>query len=303
MIRGGRLASHFASLREEEGLTASMFRQDVPLGVTPLSIRRSDKYKATLLGEDQEREKALAVLRSVQEYEHADLNELVATAVHDIAQSLAWYGRSTYEIIVSSKASLHTTLHEITPKRLFRFRWVYVQIVPKADRRYWGDAILRTAPARSVWQISMPAELGGFRGYRRLLRRLRIGNRLAPAFWQRDLELGSVTRSFNFSEYRRQTEIFEARATREWGWPRRDYSGSNWTEFALFYRLIKFHWAQAKLREHIIAELNKLFVRLSIRAEISVSGLPTATEILGFRRQMAEGRLTFAKASEASSVH
>jgi hypothetical protein len=279
-----------------------MFTQDVPLGVMPISVRRSSPYEAALVGDDLEREKALALLRSVPDYDSADLNELVATAVHDIAQSLAWHGRSFFEIVPSSEES-QSELQEVVARPLFRLRWFYVQIVPKADRKYWGDTVIRVAPARSIWQISMPTALDGYNGYRRLQRRLRRADRLAPAFWQRDLEQGIVTRGFDFSEYRRQGEILEARVTRKWGWPRRDYSGQNWTEFALFYRVVTFHWAQAKLREHIIVELNKLFVRLSIRAELRVSGLPSASEILDFRNKMVEGTITFAKASEASSVN
>lgn len=149
----------------------------------------------------------------------------------------------------------------------------------------------------------MPRELGGASHYRKLLKNLRRGSRMAPRFWQQDLERGVVTPAFDFSEYRRETEICEVRATRNWGWTRRDFSGKNWTEFALFYRLMTFRWAQATLREHIISELNALFERLLIKTHLTVVGLPSSTEVLNLRREMAEGRISYAKASEVSALN
>jgi hypothetical protein len=139
--------------------------------------------------------------------------------------------------------------------------------------------------------------------YRRALQTLHQGSRTAPRFWQEDLARGTITRAFNFSEYRRETEICEARATRRWGWTRRDFIGNNWTEFALFYRLITFRWAQAILREHIVSELNSLFARLSIRSHLQLVGLPSANDVLQLRNAMIEGHVSYAKASEASSIN
>ena len=68
------------------------------------------------------------------------------------------------------------------------------------------------------------------------------------------------------------------------------------------YRSVTLKWAQACMREHIIKELNQLFLRLQIDAEIVVKGLPTAWEILRIRKQMCEGKISFIKAFEKCLV-
>ena len=69
-----------------------------------------------------------------------------------------------------------------------------------------------------------------------------------------------------------------------------------------FYKMITFRWAQAILREHIISEINRLFFRLKIACELQIAGLPTSSEILQVRRELQEGSMTFAKASDRVSV-
>jgi len=275
-----------------------MFIQDIPLGIMP--IRSSQSYCAKLVGETEENEKALAVLQAFQQYERDNLNEIVASAIHDIAQDMAWYGHSAFEIL-ALKEDAQVRLQPFTPKYLFRVGLVYLQVIPRADRDFWGRSI-SILSARDVWLISMPPELGGSSEYRRILKMLHRGDRIAPRFWKLDLERGIVTGAFDFSEYRRETEICEARATRNWGWARRDFSGRNWTEFALFNRLMTFRWAQATLREHIVSELNALFVRLSIKTKIQVFGLPSSSDVLRLRDEMTKGRISYAKASDGSSI-
>jgi hypothetical protein len=300
LMNGAKAATHFASLREESGLASSMFIQDIPLGIMPMRSSQMKGYCAKLVGETEDNEKALALLQSFQEYERHDLNEIVASAIHEISQDMAWYGRSAFEIIASDE-DLQVRLQQFTPASLFRVGLVYLQIIPRGDRDFWGRS-MSILPTRDVWVISMPSKLGGVSGYRKILRMLRRGDRMAPRFWQADLERGIVSRVFDFSEYRRETEICEARATRGWGWTRRDFSGRNWTEFALFHRLMTFRWAQAILREHIVSELNALFPRLSIKSKLEIFGLPSSADVSRLRNDMTEGRISYAKASDACSI-
>jgi hypothetical protein len=118
----------------------------------------------------------------------------------------------------------------------------------------------------------------------------------------KDLEVSRTNSHFNFLEYRREVEVFQCRVTRRWGWNHRDLSSKNWTEFALFYRLMTFRAAQAILREHILLELNDLLKRFGIKAEIGVSGLPTSENILGLRSEMVFGNISYAKAYEVTSI-
>jgi hypothetical protein len=171
--------------------------------------------------------------------------------------------------------------------------------VPKADQDKWKRSVV-ILPKRVLWLVSIPKELGGYRGYRKILARLARFNWTAPPFWQEEMGrgFGFTKTNFNFSEYRREIDIYQSRVTRKWGWNGRDTSSEKWTEFALFYRIITFRWAQAVLREHILNELNGLFRRLNIEAEIQIVGLPSAREILQLRTAMTEGSISYTKAFE-----
>jgi hypothetical protein len=296
----GKAATHFASLQKEPRFAESMFIEDIHLGIMPIRSSEMRGYSAKFAGSPEDSERALALIRSFQQYDWHRQNEIVASAIHEISRDMAWYGRAAFEIILSDAAP-RIRLQSFTPLRLFRLGPMYLQLIPRGDRDFWKRSTSRLF-ASDVWLISIPKELGGPFNYRRILRTLRRGHRAAPAFWRRDLERGTPTRGFDFLEYRRETEICEARATKSWGWNRRDFSGKNWTEFTLFYRLMTFRWAQATLREHIISELNLLFARLSINAQLQVVGLPSSMDILKLRNEMTEGRISYSKASEISSI-
>ena len=61
-------------------------------------------------------------------------------------------------------------------------------------------------------------------------------------------------------------------------------------------------WAQAVLREHIVAELNGLLRELGLQAELVVQGLPTAVSVLSVRERMVRGEISFLEANEACST-
>lgn len=92
------------------------------------------------------------------------------------------------------------------------------------------------------------------------------------------------------------------RVTAKWGWDRRDHSDRNTTEFYRFYRMLKFKWAQAVLREHILAELNELFSRLNMEVTLAIRGLISSQEIEAIRSRMLNGDVSFAEAYDACCV-
>jgi hypothetical protein len=271
-----------------------MFIQDVSAGLMPYRSSENDKYDAKISGPPQAVEQALIILASLERYDRRDEKEVVADAVREIALSLSWYGLAPYEIAQNEDGAFQ--LSGFTAKRLFRLPFFILQWVPKADRNIWPRRFV-VLPRRIVWLIEMPKELGGYRGYKRILKRLSRFRWTAPAFWSEDLQRGQIReRSFDFSEYRRALDIYHTRATRVWGWNGRDTSSRNRNEFGLFYRIITFQWAHAVLREHIVRELNSLFVRLGIEAEIQMSGLKTPEEILKIRDAMVAGSISYSKA-------
>src|SRR6266536_4055405 len=203
---------------------------------------------------------------------------MLAASIREVARNLSWFGRTPYEIVYPRDDRSIALLRPFTPQRLFNLSACWVQVVPKEDRQTWNKAA-NWLSRSDVWVISMPRLLGGYRGYRAILRKLRRFDSLGPRFWRNDLGRGlALIPSFDFQVYRQQIESFEARITKKWGWNRRDFSGRNWTEFMQFYRTLTYRWAQAVLRGHIISELNSLFARLGIKATVSVSGMPLPHE-------------------------
>jgi hypothetical protein len=325
-----RAARHFLSLQNRsDPLTSnplvSMFTQDVPLAVMPFSFQETE-YDATIVGENSEVRRAVRLLQSVERHSSYKEKELVTGTIREIAQALAWYGLAPYEIWTNEEGRTGDSpkpefsevedledidddidgdvgLSWFTPKRLFCFPRFCVQLVPMGDRKRLQKSLI-ILPRRIVWLLTMPPELGGYRGYKKLLKRLARFNWTSPPFWREDLEHGRDVRksTFSFIDYRREIEIYQNRVTREWGWNGRDTTTEKRTEFALFYRLITLRWAQALLREHIQRELNSLFQRLNIQAQIQISGLPTSEEILGLRTAMMEGKISYIKAFERAKL-
>jgi hypothetical protein len=278
-----------------------MFTEDVHLGVIPIGGRteKQKNFTITLDGKEKECERASYILGDLGGYNRHDLLEMVCDAVEKIASHLAWEGCAVYEIVKDDYGEVH--VHSFTSKRLVRFPGWFIQVIPRGDRQLWGKKSV-IIPANKVWHIQMPSVLGDCRGYKKTLKNLKMFQHLGPSFWKEDLENGVQSRAFDFQKYVRSTEIYYRRITRDWGWNRRDWSQDKSTEFFAFYKMMTFCWAQSVLREHIITDLNNLFNRLSIVCELRVTGLPTPSEILQIRRDLQEGTITFAEASDRVSL-
>lgn len=294
-----RVAKRFASLSDgDPNAEVVMFVEDVQLGIMPIDNAASG-FSVQLDGRPEQVQGAVAILESLcpGEYEGMSLKELVSTVVVHVAESLAWDGRAVYEIDRIGRQG-YGLLPEFTSRRLFRAFGQYIQVVPRADRVMWKRAFFRIA-ARDVWDVRMPRELGGARGYRTMLNRLGQFGHLSPSFLLRKSKDGSWPKHYDFLRYVGETEFFVSLTTSRWGWNRREYSERNGTEFYLLYRSLRFRWAQVVLREHIVGEINRLFPRLQVEAKIRMSGLPTAAEILGIRDQMQAGQISLESAVRA----
>lgn len=297
------VATHFPSLSRNPDLNQNihMFTEDVHLAVIPIGGRteKQKNFTVTLDGKEKECERASYIIGDLGEFDRYDLSGMVCDAVENIARHLAWEGCAVYEIATDDDGEVH--VHSFTSKRLVRFPGWFLQIIPRGDWQLWEKKWV-IIPASKVWHIEIPLAFGGCKGYRNTLKRLKMFEHLGPPFWKKDIEIGVQSRAFDFQKYVRSTEIYYRRITRTWGWNRRDWSQDRSTEFFAFYKMITFRWAQSVLREHIVTELNNLFNRLGIVCELKVTGLPTPSEILQIRRDLQEGTITFAQASDRVSL-
>ncbi|OGA53221.1 MAG: hypothetical protein A3F74_07055 [Betaproteobacteria bacterium RIFCSPLOWO2_12_FULL_62_58] len=273
-----------------------MFTEDVHLGLMPIG-GRTEKHKefaVSLQGSEDECEKTRGLIGEIGRYDTHDLAEMVCDAVEEMARHLAWEGCAVYEIVLDDDGAPH--VWSFTSKGLWRLpRW-FLQVIPRGDWDLWKRK-WTVVPASRIWYVDMPSILGGRTGYRRVLKRLGRFEPLGPQFWRKDLERGQQSKNFDFQGYVRQSEIYFDRITKAWGWNRRDWSQERSTEFFNVYKMVNFRWAQAVLREHMIAALNSLFARLGITCEVKVKGLPTVDDILNTKREFLDGRISFGAAS------
>lgn len=293
------VATHFPSLSRGRDINQNvhMFTEDVHLVVMPIGgrVERHKDFTVTLKASPGERGKAEYLIREIGRYDRHDIVGMVCDAVEEVARNLSWEGCAVYEIIRSDDGVQH--LCGFTSKRLWRVPGHFLQIIPRGDWDLWKKKSV-IVPAGRIWYLEMPPALGGGRGYKRVLRRLKAFEHLGPHFWRKDLERGVQSRNFDFQRYARNSEIYYGQVTKTWGWNRRDRSQERCTEFVTFYKLLRFSWAQAMLREHIVGEMNELFARLGIECELNVAGLPTADDILQTRSELLVGRISFGAASD-----
>lgn len=293
------LATHFPSLSHASDMNPNihMFTQDVQLAVMPIGGRahKNKDFTVDLMGSDEDKEKSKQLLSEIGQNDRIDLAEIVCDAINEIAQRLAWDGCAVFEIVRGDHGSQH--ICGITTKRLFKLPMSYLQVIPRGDWGLWKKKAV-VIPASRVWDLEMPPALGGRKGYRSVLKRLKRFEHLGPEFWKKDLEYGVQSREFDFQSYVRNCEIYYGQVTKSWGWNRRDWSQQRCTEFYTFYKMMRFQKSQALLREHIVVELNGLLKRLGISCKLQVTGLPTPQDVLKTEREMTEGRITFGAASD-----
>lgn len=296
------LATRFPSLSKglDIDLDVNMFTEDVHLAIMPIGGRtyKQKDFAVEFQGKEPDCERAKGIVGELGEFDRYDPTGMACDAVENIARYLAWEGQAVFEII-EHKDKIY--VNGFTPKNLFKlFNW-YLQIIPPGDWDLWKRKFSFVNKGK-VWKVEVPHELGGVRGYKKILKKLRRYNRLGPGFYRRDLERGILQGDFDLLKYVRDSEIYCNRVTRSWGWNRRDWGQEKCTEFYSFYKMLSFKYAQALLREHILEEINRLLDRLEIKCKLIVTGLPTSGDISQIINDMREGELSFSAVSDKVAI-
>lgn len=277
-----------------------MFTEDVHLGIMPIRVYADEQstFSAILEGNEQDCVKATQMLNDLGEYNKYDLDEIVCDAIENIAKQISWEGCANYEIIIDGDCIY---LNWFTSKNLIKiFSW-RLQFIPPRSWDYWNKKY-SFINENNIWKVSMPRELGGTKGYKKILNKLGKYSHLGPDFYREDLEQGKQNKYYDFMKYVGSSEIYFNKVTRSWGWNRRDWSQKNCTEYYTFHKKIRFRYAQAILREHILEEINSLFRRLSLNCILKVNGIPSSEEILKIGNSMKEGQINFNEAFDKISI-
>lgn len=299
----GKMAPYFPSLESGASLDASthMFTQDIAQFIMPIGGRteKHPDFSVRLLGDKTSCDKARQVVHQLSSYGRQDDTASVCDAIRSIAQSVAVAGMSCYEIVQQGG---NTRLLSFTSQRLFHLACWYLQVIPRADWKRWKRRC-SVLPAKSVWKVGIPRDLGGVRGHKRLLKALASTSHIAPKFIDMDsVETILEASSFDVKAYTNVKDIRIRAITRNWGWNSRDLRVDRSTEYYRFHKALSFSRSQAVLREHIIEEINKLFTLLSINCQLMVEGLPTPQGIEEMQRELSMGNATFDDVLNATSI-
>lgn len=267
-----------------------MFMEDVAHPM-PFRLSRKNSFSVRLNGTEAEQQKVLKVLDNLSEHEGYSPEEKLGNAVDTLAKRITWEGRAQFELIPMEDGT--TFFHDVTTKRLFRFMGFAIQYLAPKDRKFWKGTALRWAPLSTLWHIDVPHELGGRRGYLRLLSSLRKFGELGPSFLSTDGWFEKRPRNFDIKEYVRFNSIFRYKITHAWGWNCRDFSTEQTTEFYNLYRSATAEKAKRIFRSHIISQINALLVRLKINCTISVEDLPSVEDAQQMKDKLVTGELSF----------
>lgn len=303
------VARHFPSLANDPqgNLNIHMFTEDASLEIMPIGGRttRQKDFSVNMSGNKIDYEKAKRLIKEMcqgGQYDpigQHDLKEMICDVIEKIATELFNGGCLVHEIIFDDDNDAH--LYIFTSKRLVSLPGYFLQRIPKEDRNLWKKKLV-LVPSKRIWYFEMPPMLGGKKGYKAMIKKMGQFENLFPNFWSQDLEKGLQDSNFDFQEYVRMADIYCGQVTKTWGWNRRDLSQERSTEFFIFYKKIKFFWALAVVREHIVREINTLFERLNIFCELKIDGLPTPSDILDIRREMQDGKINFTEAFNQVSM-
>lgn len=290
-----KLAPYFRTLAHrarEHHLYAHMFREDVVSGIMPLGgrSRYHPNFAITFEGSDHDVNIAKSLVSSFSERSSRNANEIFCRAIEEIARSLSWDPLSRYEIVENQGVF---TAHDVSSRRTVKLFFFTFQYVPREEREVWKSRLLYQHNRR-IWSVSMPKELGGARGYRRMINQLeKIPQGSTPDFVMRELDLGGGSPVFDFNEYSTQQILYINKATSKWDWHRRDWSDDKQCEFYRTYKRAMFKYSQLLLREHLVSELNALISRLGIGCTVKVDGLPTASDMLQAVHELDMGKVKF----------
>lgn len=96
-----KLCNHFSSLSNiyNHDQNVSMFTEDIQTAIMPFGGQSDKSFSAEIKGDDQEVEKCLELLKSLEEYDNQEILKIVSDSIRQIAAHIAWTGRSFFEIV------------------------------------------------------------------------------------------------------------------------------------------------------------------------------------------------------------
>jgi hypothetical protein len=281
-------------------LYSSMFVEDLRTHIMPIGVHSSSTKRTFQVDiNNSSLEMDVKVLFHVS-YEHDPFYQNISEIIFEFIRETASFlltngGKAFYEIVEGSidendKLKSVNVLKLITGK-VVRFGNTYYQMIPPEIQKGKHKSI--SVPKSKVWELKLPKSLGGRKDIVALSNDLR---ELAKASF---LDAEIVTNQmdlfgFEVNEFNSSIDAAVLRASHRWGWDMR-MVGSNQRilEYYLYYRMLRFSYSMAILRNDLLSKMNALLSRLGYDATMSFSGLPTPEELLDAIKKMEQRELSF----------
>jgi hypothetical protein len=301
-----------------------MFVEDVRLHIMPVGGHSSahGNFAVELLPDTQELRRTLGrVFLGRDRYRFSSwdpfpsaITQTISDFISDTASILVSRGVAHFEIVreslpqrqprTAAAKSPERSDNEIffcpaiIPGTVVRIPGFYVQRVPRNE---WARTGMKAVllPARTVWTLRIPLELGGPRRHIKLLDTLVKSSQPLPNFVIQSMMHGEETPSFSHRDFNRQQLQTVARATRSWGWPARDLWSNHVLRYSNVERHVRFARSMAILRDYLLESMNHFLQRTGYDIQLSVNGLPSRSEIDGYLTKLENGQVTSEKILKA----
>lgn len=286
-----------------------MLVEDLHLRCMPIRIGRAsadDKVSIKLDPPNQAIERSIAESLTGREYE--PFEDAVCSFMRDACQSLALYGRITFEIVIERDDQGQISSFEfdsVYPPSVWKIFGSFYQIIPwwRAKNAHCRVGI-RKIPSDKVLSFEIPKELGGKRGWIRMLSRLySFRGAIIPPFQMRAMEK-NVQTGFNFEKFVQLQYLEKSRAVKHIGWNQRKWQDSKILEYYAMVKSLRFAYCEALIREAIHQELNLALAgkRLNLENRIVIDGAPKSEDILKEMEALERGDLGFVELMNRVSI-
>ena len=301
-----------ADVSRRRNLYANFFREDLARFVMPHTASRSSTgakyFEAKLLGEKEDCEKFKQLLSELGVRHRYDADYL-CDLINKISSNLTNSGSLYFEVLRSKiRPNLHM-LHRFNSPKIYNFFFAYLQISKNSDSGYVYDGDndepknkflnykFAFISRKKAWVVNFPESLGGKRNYKKILSKLDKHGDMPDEFSLPDSS-GRTVEGFDFKFASKNTVVFREFLTKNFGYNFRGSSDEYITEFLMVHRYVKHHITKSIIRKHIIDELNSLTLRLGIKTNVVVSGLPSENYLRAVQYKLSNRRISFKQAMD-----
>lgn len=292
-----------------------MFYEDIHNSILPLSqdYSKRENYSVQL---DPPNNNLEEMLKSIFNSDNFGLSQNVTDSIgnfiSETARLLAYRGKIYYEI--NPAIQIEKSCEDVNKFKLFRllqipgniykFNKIYIQFIPKKFR---SENILPfyIIPSKSIWELSIPNNLGGPKKHRRIMKSLNFAGLTIPEFVSKGMDKNIKNKDFihnfglpefNFGEFNQIQKLAIASETSIWGWPIRNLLMDETLEFYQIYRQIRFSQALSILREYILVKINNLIEQRLSTSKLFFTDLLNYLDLKKIELDLIDGKISFEEA-------